>query len=85
MTSSESVFLDFKNIQQCEEKSIISMKRSIAAAQDLDSNSKIGFEHLTWLRPATGLPPGEEEAFLGKVLKKNILKGEILSLDMFYD
>ena len=81
----EMFSLDVKNIQKCEEKSIISMKRSIAAAQDLDANSKIAFEHLTWLRPATGLPPGEEEVFLGKVLKKNILKGEILSLDMFYD
>ena len=74
-----------KNVQKCEEKSIIAMKRSIASAQDLAANTKIKYENLTWLRPATGLPPGEEEVFVGKVLKKDISKGEILTLNMFYD
>ena len=74
-----------KIIQNCEQEMSIAMKRSIAASRNIDKDTKLNSEHLMWVRPASGYPPGKEELFIGKILKKNVVKGEILSLDMFED
>ncbi len=70
-----------KKLQDCEKENLISMRRSIAAARDLKLNTKINEEDLTWLRPGSGLSPGQEDLLVGKVLRKDIVKGEIITED----
>lgn len=74
-----------KIVQNCEQEMSIAMKRSIAASKHINKDTKLNSSHLTWVRPATGTPPGKEGLFLGRILKKNVVRGEILSLDMFED
>jgi sialic acid synthase SpsE len=51
-------------------------RRSIVAKNDLSSNIKLEWEHLDWVRPADGLPPGEEGQLVGKLLKRDISRGD---------
>jgi sialic acid synthase SpsE len=58
-------------------------RRSIVAAADLPAGHQVRFEDLTWIRPATGLPPGEEARIVGKRLKRDLVFGEpILPADV---
>ena len=71
-----------KDVQACE-KPLLSIRRSIAAARDLPQGRRIEGDDLMWIRPAGGLPPGEEEILLGKTLKSAVKFGEqILALDV---
>jgi hypothetical protein len=36
--------------------------------------------HLTWLRPGTGLPPGEEHRLLGRTTLRAVAQGELIGL-----
>ena len=61
----------------------IELHRSIVAARDLKLGSGIRAEDLDWVRPGGGLRPGEENRLIGKILVREILKGEtILTQDV---
>lgn len=67
-----------KIIQPCEELNIQVIRRSIVAGRDLKEGQVIYLSDLTWIRPADGLPPGEESRLIGKTLKRYIIFGEKL-------
>ena len=50
-------------------------RRSIVARSNLSAFTKLEWGHLDWVRPADGLPPGEEDQLLGKSLKHDIPQG----------
>lgn len=50
-------------------------RRSIVAKTDLPAGTRLEWNHLDWVRPANGLPPGEEEQLLGKTLQRQISRG----------
>ncbi len=54
-------------------------RRSIVAAADLVAGHAITLSELTWIRPAGGLPPGDEAKLVGKKLKRDVRFGEKLT------
>jgi len=76
--------LEEKKLQNCEKENVISMRRSIAAARDIKINTPIKENDLTWLRPGNGFSPGQENLLIGKLAKKNILKGQIIKDDFLF-
>lgn len=69
-----------KRIQECEAPTAREIRRSIAAALDLPMGHELAWEDLTWLRPGSGIPPGEESKLLGRTLNRNLSDGEHISL-----
>lgn len=67
-----------KRVMPCEELLLTAAKRSVAAARDLAAGTVLAADDLTWLRPAGGLRPGEEEALLGRPLRRAVQAGETL-------
>lgn len=65
-----------KIVQPCEEALVKMIRRSIAAGRDLPRGHRLDLSDLTWVRPAGGLPPGDEPILLGKVLKHDVCLGE---------
>jgi N,N'-diacetyllegionaminate synthase len=63
---------------ECEWEGQTAFRRSIAAAEDLPAGSVILPSHLMWVRPGTGLAPGRETDCIGKVLRRSVLRGDIL-------
>ncbi len=59
------------------------MRRSLCAARDLPRGTVLAWEHMAWLRPGGGLPPGSEDRVLGRVLARAVERGEPLAEDMF--
>lgn len=57
------------------------IRRSIVAARQLPVGHRVTPEDLTWLRPANGLPPGEEQQLLGKTVKQVVPMAAPISLD----
>jgi len=64
-----------KKVQMCEVDIVPAIRRSIVAGADLPAGHTIAWDDLTWIRPANGIPPGEEYKILGKQLKKSIRFG----------
>jgi N,N'-diacetyllegionaminate synthase len=72
-----------KVLQPCEANIVNLLRRSIVAGKDLPAGHLIGMEDLTWIRPATGLPPGSEAQICGSALRRPIKFGEpILPQDL---
>lgn len=72
-----------KKIQPAEEPGLQAFRRSIVAGRDLPRGHRIAWGDLTWIRPAVGLPPGEEGRLLDRKLKRNLSFGEpILPVDV---
>ncbi len=73
-----------KKIEKNEKNSVIVQRRSIRASKNLYKNSKLSFTDLIFLRPCPkkSLNPYEYKKILGKKLKINIKKGDVISLDM---
>ena len=71
-------------IQECEKAGLTGSRRSIAAKFDLEKNTTIIFDDLTWVRPGIGFLPGEENKLIGKKTKKHITQGQIFKADDFY-
>jgi N,N'-diacetyllegionaminate synthase len=61
-----------KHVMQCEKQACDSMRRSIVAATQMKQGHRIRMEDITWVRPAGGVPPGNEELLIGKTLKRDI-------------
>lgn len=67
-----------KRVQPAEAGMAVTIRRSIVAAEDLARGRRIALTDLTWVRPAGGLPPGREDALLGRVLRRAVAAGERL-------
>ncbi|RMH58226.1 MAG: hypothetical protein D6679_05250 [Candidatus Hydrogenedentota bacterium] len=53
-------------------------RRSIAAARDLKKGEPITESAITWLRPGTGIPVGQEERVLGRRVRREISSGSLI-------
>ncbi len=67
-----------KIVQPCEAVTVAAIRRSIVAGRDLAKGHVLAGSDLTWIRPAGGLPPGEEHLLIGKVLNHSVRFGEQL-------
>ncbi len=62
-----------------EEKFIASLRRSLAAGVDIPRGTKITEDKLIALRPATGISPLKIDEVVGKKVRRDIRKGEIIT------
>jgi sialic acid synthase SpsE len=69
-----------KKAQECEAPAAPLIRRSIVAARDLDPGHRLTLADLTWIRPADGLAPGDEQLLLGRRLRRSFAFGEPLRL-----
>lgn len=71
-----------KKIEKNETQTVIVQRRSIRASKELKKNNIIKNNDLTYLRPAPkkSVEPYNYKKILGKRLKKNIKKGDIIRL-----
>lgn len=65
-----------------EVKNSTGMRRSIVASQDIQKGDRFNSSNITFKRPATGLAPRYFEPIIGKRSTKNIIKNELLQMDM---
>jgi sialic acid synthase SpsE len=68
-----------KRVQPCEEPNAKPARRSIAAARDLAKGHTLGAGDLIWVRPAIGLPPGEERRVLARSLVRDVAAGDAIT------
>jgi N,N'-diacetyllegionaminate synthase len=71
-----------KIVQESEKQLESFLRRSIVATRDLSAGETVASEDITWIRPAGGISPGREELVLGKILTRNVAKGERLTSDI---
>jgi N,N'-diacetyllegionaminate synthase len=64
-----------KRVRPCEEAVRDRVRRGIAAARDLAAGTVIAATDLTWVRPRSGLPPGQEDQLIGKRLSHAVQHG----------
>lgn len=62
-----------------EREATASMRRSVAAARELEQGRRLELDDLTWVRPGGGIAPGDEAVLLGKVLRRPVRTGERLA------
>jgi N,N'-diacetyllegionaminate synthase len=70
-----------KVVQACEEGLRTAVRRSIGVARDLPIGTTLRATDLTWIRPGTGIAPGEEYRVLGHKTKRALKKGELIPLE----
>jgi N,N'-diacetyllegionaminate synthase len=70
-----------KTAQPSEDLNRGAMRRSIAAGVDLPAGTVLRWEHLTWVRPGGGFPPGTEARVLGRTLARALAQGEVFRPD----
>ena len=70
-----------KGVLACEQDILPAVRRSVVAAADLPSGTRLDREHISWVRPGGGLPPGREEEVLGKVLNRPLKEGERIRVE----
>ena len=70
-----------KEVQPCEAPNLPLIRRSIVAAADLPRGHQLEWTDLMWIRPANGLPPGEEKQILAKKLNRDISFGELILVE----
>jgi N,N'-diacetyllegionaminate synthase len=68
-----------KRVQPSEEPNAKPARRSIAAARDLPRGHRLADGDLIWVRPAIGLPPGEERRVLARSLTRDLATGEAIT------
>jgi N,N'-diacetyllegionaminate synthase len=72
-----------KEVQPSEAVNAQAVRRSIAAAADLPNGHQLVMADLMWIRPGTGLRPGEEPRLVGHRLNRAVAFGEpILAADV---
>jgi len=69
-----------KYLSPCETDMKISVRRSVATAADLPAGTIMSDEHIVWVRPGTGLPPGSEVQLFGKKTLRFLVRGELIAL-----
>lgn len=67
-----------KRVMDAEKGTLEAVRRSMAASRDLGKGAVVAEEDIVWVRPGGGLAPGNEDAVLGKVLKRPVRQGEML-------
>lgn len=67
---------------ETEELSRQNARRSLVASVDIAAGEVIQKEHLTWKRPAFGIPPFEMENVIGKKAKQDLEKDTILHWEL---
>ena len=72
-----------KRIQATEKDLIIKARRSIVAKKFLPAGTIVKWDDISWVRPANGIPPGNESLILGKKLTKDIKNGELIIPEYF--
>ena len=70
-----------KTVQESEKLVMEKMRRSIVAGKDLDEDTVLTLDDISWVRPGGGLAPGNEKIILGKRLKEKVAVGELITLD----
>lgn len=68
-----------KSLQPSEQANTKAARRSIAAATALKAGHALRAEDLIWVRPAIGLPPGQEQRLLARTLKRDVAAGEAIT------
>jgi sialic acid synthase len=69
-----------KKVQSCERKPIFKMSKSIVAKDNIQKNTKITFNHLSFKSPGGGLKPYEYKRLIGKKTKQKIFKDQLITL-----
>lgn len=72
---------DEKIPQPCEESLRTATRRSIAAAVEIPAGMPLKSDHLIWVRPGVGVPPGDEARLLGRKLVRSLKQGELIVLE----
>ena len=67
-----------KKIKKCEKDMDYYGRRSIAAAHDIKSGSKLKLSDLIWIRPGSGFPPGKEHLIINRKTRKNLKFAQII-------
>lgn len=67
-----------KRVQDSEKIMEGVVRRSLVAARPLEKGTMLTTDHVAWVRPGGGIPPGREEIVLGRVLLKPKLEGEMI-------
>jgi N,N'-diacetyllegionaminate synthase len=67
-----------KIVQPSEQGNAVPARRSIAAARDLPAGHRLQESDVMWVRPAIGLPPGNESKLVGKLLSREKQMGEAI-------
>jgi N,N'-diacetyllegionaminate synthase len=70
-----------KRPQPCEAASVTAIRRSIAAARALPAGRILASTDLTWVRPGTGIAPGNESQVLGGTLRRALAQGDLIQTD----
>ena len=72
-----------KIVEPNEEKSQMVQRRSIRVNREIKKGEVIKYEDLVFLRPITedGFPPYKMNEIIGKIITKDLLKGEHLSIN----
>lgn len=73
--------MGMKDYGHADAANSIVARRSIAAARDLPAGTKLTMADLTWLRPGSGMPPGEERQIHGRRLVKQVPAGHHILLE----
>lgn len=68
-----------KTIQPAERANRVAIRRSIAASRALPAGHVLAADDLMWVRPGSGLPPGEESRVIGRRLTRAVSPGALLS------
>jgi N,N'-diacetyllegionaminate synthase len=55
------------------------IRRSVAAVRNLDQGHILTWEDLTWVRPGTGIQPGNEHELLGRALGSKRAAGQLIT------
>ena len=66
---------EVKELQKCELDMAVSMRRSIAASNNLRAGKIIEVSDLTWVRPGSGIPVGQESDVVGRIVLDDISQG----------
>ena len=64
--------------QACEVMSTVAVRRSIAAARAIPPGTRLSVADFTWVRPGTGVPPGQEASLLDGTTRRALLPGELI-------
>ena len=65
----------------CEEPCAAAARRSIVAGRPLAAGEALAEDMLDWLRPGEGLSPSMTKALLGRVVSRNLERGEPITFD----
>jgi sialic acid synthase SpsE len=67
-----------KKTEKCEDALTSGVRRSIIVNKNIRKGDVIKLTDLSWVRPAGGIAPGDESLILGKFLKKDLTKGDVV-------